>query len=140
MVTRMFGFSRVLLACAIGIGSIGCIPQLPLIEGTDCYYLPGLLLKASVKRAKLGDTVKIEASESLNKDCPRLSKVTFLLEDQVIAEDSEAPFVQAWTLDATVFASLNHIQYDAPIFARAEYAIQGKKLPFVAGPVFVEVR
>jgi hypothetical protein len=138
--TRIFAVTRVLLACAIGIGSVGCFSPLPLIEGTDCYYLSGLLLKASVKQAKIGDTVQIEAIEWLTDDCPRLSKVTFLLEDQVIAEDTEAPFIKPWTLDANKFPSLSQIQYDAPIFARAEYTIQGKKLPFVSGPLFLEVR
>jgi hypothetical protein len=140
-VTRIFGIARVLIVCAIGISSVGCLtPQLPLIEGTTCYDLPGLTLQASALQAKIGETVRIEAIEFASEGCPRLNKVTFLLEDQVIAEDTEPPFLKNWILDASVFPTLNQSQYDAPIFARAEYTIQGKKLPFVAGPLLVRVR
>ena len=139
--TTIFGTARILLACAIGISSVGClIPQLPLIEGTRCYELPGLTLQASALQVKPGETIRIEAIEFASEGCPRLSKVTFLLEDQVIAEDTEPPFLKNWTLDTAAFPSLNQPQYDAPIFARAEYTIQGKKLPFVAGPLLVRVR
>ena len=141
--THVFGCTRTLLACGIGITSVGCFSLLPLIEGTNCYYLPGLTLKASAKQAKLGEMVQVEAIETIettSDGCPRLEKVTFLLEDQTIAEDNSAPFVMNWTLDANVSPVLNQSQYDAPIFARSEYLIQGKKLTFVAGPLFVGVR
>jgi hypothetical protein len=138
--TRIFGCARVLLACVIGIGGVGCVAPLPLIEGTGCQYLPGVKLRASRKQAKLGDVIQLEAIEEASNGCPRLSNVTFLLEDQVIAEDSKSPFLKAWTLDTRVFPALSQVQYDAPIFVRSEYTIQGKKLAFVAGPLFVEVR
>jgi hypothetical protein len=139
---RIFGTARVLLACSIGITSVGCFSfeEPTLIEGTECFALPGLKLRVSRTQVKLGDVVQLEALEAASKGCPRLSKVTFLLEDQVIAEDTEAPFLKAWTLDAVAFPSLNQVQYDAPVFARSEYTIQGKKLAFVAGPLFLEVR